>query len=243
MVWYDIPHLRAGSTERPVSKYLFMCQWYDKQVLCCCSGVVTTSSDREEFTQVWWDKWRRPWRHLKTINRILYSIHTLAGRMCNSLKASVELENFDLPRTLDPEWLLPRNFEYVDKAWAFPLGGPQTYCCSSPCVKTLGHLSTSVFPTLMALVLHFYIACLPPKMINSVLSSFIFRPFCIIQPLMSSRAQDNHEMEVSSRTKSPALNLVYRLWSSAVVICTANSRRLLHIRRQSSCMKRQSNCI
>ena len=32
------------------------------------------------------------------INRILYSIRTLTVRMCDSLKASVEIENFDLPR-------------------------------------------------------------------------------------------------------------------------------------------------
>ncbi len=52
-------------------------------------------------------------------------------------------------------------------------------------------------------------------MINSVLSSFIFRRFCTIQPLISSRVQDNPEMEVSSHNKAPALNFVYRLWSSA----------------------------
>ncbi len=81
-------------------------------MLLLCSGVITTPFDREEFIQVLWDKTMEAF---EDHHRILYSIRTLTGRMCNSLKASVELENFGLPRmTFAAKFWI--HTMYIDKA-------------------------------------------------------------------------------------------------------------------------------
>ncbi len=115
-----------------------MCQWYDKQVLCCCSGVVTTQSDREEFTQVWWGKTMEAFQdHQQDL----------------VLDTDTDRKDVQLPQGIRRTWKLwfTQNdfcreiFGYVDKAWAFSFGRPTNILlyCSSPCVKTPGQSPVS----------------------------------------------------------------------------------------------------
>ncbi len=105
----------------------FRCQWYDKQVICCCYSVKTTPSGWEKFTQVCWSEAMEAFEdHGCNINRFTRSVlpHSSACSFTRELR-DLFTKRSKVPRiritsTPDPNTsllfpLLPAIFELLGR--------------------------------------------------------------------------------------------------------------------------------